>query len=72
MLDLAKATASDKFTSLLHAYIPQASNWAPDTSVGKVCTSVLFINNERINYGTNNNDYNIRIMRLMMSLLATF
>ena len=29
--------------SLTYAYRPKASNWAPDASMGEVCTSVLFI-----------------------------
>ena len=27
---------------------PQASNWAPDASMGEVCTSVLFISIETV------------------------
>ena len=27
----------------MRIYVPQASNWATDANMGKVCTSVLFI-----------------------------
>jgi len=36
-------------TNMRYAYIPQASNWARDASMGVVCTSVLFIRTVTVN-----------------------
>ena len=36
-------------TNMHYAYIPQASNWARDASMGEVCTSVLFIRTVTVN-----------------------